>query len=323
MTIRSLIDAREQDAVSQLQFFARGVVEGLTTGRHRSPHKGSSVEFKEHRQYVRGDEIRSIDWKLFGKTDRLFIRQYEEETNLRAMLLIDQSGSMGYAGSRSSGLSKHDFAVKLAACLATLLIRQQDAVGLVTLDTEVRATLPARSNPGHLRLLCQALVDSRPGGETSLGTALKQTVGKLRGRGLIALFSDGFDSIESLMATLKYFRHQGHEVIVFRIWDPDEVDFPFRSRTQFRSLENARQHIVDPIPLRKAYLRRAEEFQRQLETETAKERIELVACTSDQTCGEVLGDLLARRSGGRQLGQGGASAIRARTRRASGRGVSE
>lgn len=302
MTVRNLIDARERDAIAQLQFFARGVVEGLTAGRHRSPHKGASIEFKEHRQYVRGDEIRSIDWKLFGKTDRLFIRQYEDETNLRAMMLIDQSGSMNYAGTRSGGQSKHGFAIKLAACFATLLIRQQDAVGIATLDTEVRATLPTRSNPGHLHSLCQTLVDSQPGGETSLGEALKQTVGKIRRRGLIALFSDCFDSIEAMMSALRYFRHQGHEVIVFRIWDLDEVDFPFRNRTQFRSLENSQKHIVDPNALRQTYLRKAGEFARRLETETAKERIELVSCTSGQTCGEVLGDLLARRGGGGQRG---------------------
>ena len=123
-----MLTAQDREAIAQLQLLARGVVEGITAGRHRSPHKGASVEFKEHRQYVRGDEIRSIDWKLFGKTDRLFIRQYEDETNLRSMILLDQSGSMAYRGSRSP-LSKHEFAKRLAACVATLFIAQQDSVG--------------------------------------------------------------------------------------------------------------------------------------------------------------------------------------------------
>ncbi|MEZ6137116.1 MAG: DUF58 domain-containing protein [Pirellulaceae bacterium] len=297
-----ILTPEDRDAVSQLQLLARGVVEGLTAGRHRSPHKGSSIEFKEHRQYVRGDEIRSIDWKLFGKTDRLYIRQYEDETNLRCMILLDQSGSMAYSGSRSGGVSKHQFGARLAACLATLLISQQDSVGVATLDTELRDVIPPRSRPNHLQAITEILVRSTPGQETALHVALQQAASKLKRRGVLALISDCFDDSAALLSALRYFRHTGSEVIVFQVWDPDELDFPFHSRTQFRSLEvTSQEHIVDPRALRRTYLRRVLEFRQQLITGCAKERIDLVECRTDQAYAEVLERYIARRSGNRSL----------------------
>lgn len=290
-----LLNAKDRDAIAQLQFFAKGVVEGITAGRHRSPLKGSSIEFKEHRQYVQGDEIRTIDWKLYGKTDRLFIRQFEDETNLTANILLDQSGSMGYRGQRAGGLSKHQYAVRLSACLAALLVSQQDAVGVTTLDTAVRKSIPARSNPRHLRAIFELLTQSKSAGETSLGDCLSQAAGRFRRRGLIFLISDCFDDLEKLLSALRLFRHSGHEVIVFQIWDPDELDFPFRNRTEFRSLEKSAQHIVDPQSLRKSYLKRVHEFRQQLELETAKQRIELLTCTTDIPCGEMLGQYISLR----------------------------
>ncbi|MEO8268289.1 MAG: DUF58 domain-containing protein [Aureliella sp.] len=292
-----MLSPQDHEALSQLQLLARGVVEGFTGGRHRSPHKGASVEFKEHRQYVRGDEIRSIDWKLFGKTDRLFIRQYEDETNLRAMILVDQSGSMAYRGTRSM-VSKHQFAVRLAACLSTLLIKQQDAVGLATLDSKIRAVIPPRSTTSHLRLIYETLVHSRCSAETSLGAALEQASVQLRRRGILILISDCFDSVDSLLAALRTYRHSGSEVVVFQIWDRDELDFPFHARTQFRSLENnAKQHLIDPNALRKGYLERLQAFRQQLSLGLARERMEYVPCVTDQDLGDLLTAYIGRRSG--------------------------
>lgn len=295
------LSVSEHEAVSQLQFLARGVVEGLTAGKHRSPLKGSSVEFKEHREYVRGDEIKSIDWKLFGKTDRLFIRQYEDETNLQAMILLDQSGSMGYQGQQSS-TSKLEFGKKLAASLATLLVFQHDAAGLATIDTELRSVIPPRSSPNHLQKVFTTLAQSKPGGETSLAQALQQASAKLRRRGLLVLISDCFDKVPDLMSALNYYRHRNNEVIVFQVWDPDELEFPFRNRTEFRSLEDTGQRLVDPQGLRKSYLAKVAEFRAQLETETAKSRIDFLSCVSNQDCGEVLRQLLMNRQGGRKQG---------------------
>jgi uncharacterized protein (DUF58 family) len=295
MPTKQLVKVDDHDAIAQLQFFARNVVEGISGGRHRSSHKGASVVFKEHRQYARGDEIRSIDWKLFGKTDRLFIRQFEDETNLRAMILLDQSGSMKYQGTRATDVSKHGFAKRLSACLATLLVSQQDAVGLCLLDTTVRQSLPPRSNPGYLQAIFQTLVASQPGGETSLAEALKQAAGAIRRRGLIILVSDCFDDVDQLVRALSLFRRNGHEVLVFQVWDPDELDFPFHGRTQFRSLENDRRHLVDPRTLRSAYLERVRAFRQHLELEFARERIELISCRTSQNCGEVLIDFIGTR----------------------------
>ena len=164
----ALLSANDRAAVIRLQLLAKQIVEGFYSGLHRSPQKGFSVEFKEHRSYVPGDDIRTIDWKLFGKTDRYFIREYEEETNLRATLLVDSSGSMNYRGERSE-FSKHEFAVRLAASLAYMLLGQQDSVGLATFDTDVRAYIPPRARPKHLKAILSELVARQPAGETELG----------------------------------------------------------------------------------------------------------------------------------------------------------
>ncbi len=290
-----MLTPQDHESISRLQLLARSVVDGITAGRHRSPHKGASVEFKEHRQYVRGDEIRSIDWKLFGKTDRLYIRQFEDETNLRAMILVDQSGSMQYRGSRAE-YSKHEFAVRLAACLATLFIAQHDAVGLATLDTQLRHIVSPRSTVGHLHLIYQALAQSQIGAETQLAAALRQASSQLRSRGVLVLVSDCFDDVEALLTALRTFRHMRSEVIVFQIFAPDELDFPFRQRTQFRGLENptARQ-LVEPQSLRAAYLQRLADFRQRLAQGTSQERIDLITCTTNQDLGELLSEYLSRR----------------------------
>ncbi len=283
-------------SISRLQLLAKSVVDGIAAGHHRSPHQGASVEFKEHRQYVRGDEIRSIDWKLFGKTDRLFVRQFEDETNLRAMILVDQSGSMQYRGSRTEH-SKHEFAVRLAACLATLLISQRDAVGLATLDTQLRNIIRPRSTASHLHLIYQALAKSTVGAETQLAVSLNQAAGQLRSRGLLILISDCFDDVEALLNALQTFRKARTEVIVFQIFAPDELDFPFRQRTQFRGLEHpATRQVVEPQAIRNSYMNRLAEYRQQLTRGLQQARIDLIACTTNQDLGPLLTETMARRN---------------------------
>ncbi|MCA9138184.1 MAG: DUF58 domain-containing protein [Planctomycetales bacterium] len=180
MRILDFVKPQELSRVARLQILARGIVEGYCSGRHRSPHKGFSVEFKEHRQYVQGDELKNIDWKVYGKSDRLYIRQYEEETNLRCTLLVDQSGSMAYTGTRSvDGLSKHDYAVRLAAAFAYFMLGQQDPVGLVTFDNDIRQQVPLRSRPSHLRPILTALVEDNSRRDTDLGGVFRKIVPKL------------------------------------------------------------------------------------------------------------------------------------------------
>ncbi|MGN6132854.1 MAG: DUF58 domain-containing protein [Aureliella sp.] len=291
----AILSAADRDKLANLQLYARQVVEGVTVGMHRSPHKGFSVEFKEHRPYVRGDEIRTIDWKLFGKTDRLYIRQYEEETNMRCTLLVDQSGSMAY-GKRRTSASKHEFAVRLAACLAYMLVGQQDAVGLVTFDTEPRHTIPPRSKPSHLRSLLSALATSEPSGETAISQVLTQLVPKIRRRGLLVLISDCFDQVDDLLRTLGNFRHTGNDVVVFQVWDRDELEFPFRGRMQFRSLELAsHMRLLDSSLLRKSYLENLQRFRAALGAGCGKQKIDLISCTTDQSHASLLAAYLAAR----------------------------
>jgi uncharacterized protein (DUF58 family) len=296
MAVRTILDAEERDRVSMLQFFARCVVDGINVGRHRSPHKGFSAEFKEHRPYVQGDEIRTIDWKLYGKTDRLFIRQFEEETNLRCTILLDQSGSMNYRGLTKDSSSKHDYAVRLAASLAYLLILQGDAVGLAIVDTELREFTPPRSTPKHLQALMQSLVQSKCGGETNLSAVLQQVAPRIRGRGLVVLISDCFDKLEPLAKALSYYRLDRSEVVVFQIWHRDELEFPFRRRMELHDLEQpGRRKMVDPAAIRQAYLQRVHEFRTDWERESSKHRIDLVQCVTDQSHADALSAYLASR----------------------------
>jgi len=238
----------------RLELIARLVVEGVMSGLHKSPFKGFSVEFAEHRQYGPGDEIRHIDWRAFGKTDRYFVKEYEEETNLKAYLVVDSSGSMGYAGRT---VSKFEHARRLAAALAYLMISQRDAVGLVTFDTAPRAMIPPRSAPGHFSVVCKALEDTKTGGEAPLSKILHTLAERIRRRGLVVILSDGFDQVDDLTSALRHLRHRRHEVLFFHTLAPEEEEFPFRRPARFRNLERVEHQLrVDPLALRTAYLER-------------------------------------------------------------------
>ena len=280
--------------IANLQVLARLVVEGVCSGLHTSPHKGFSVEFREHRQYVQGDEIRRLDWKVYGKTDRLYIKEYEEETNLRATLLVDVSGSMGYAG---AGISKARYATQLAACLSYLLLRQADSVGLVTFDKKVRDYIPPRSRPSHLRVVLEALEKTKPGGETELAKVFHQLVPKIHRRGLLIIFSDCFGNVPELLSALAHLRHAHHEIIIFQIWDPDELEFPFQQWTRFDSLESeTEQRLLDPVQLRSVYLENLARFRQELKDGCHRHRIDLVPLTTTQPFAEALAYYLARRT---------------------------
>lgn len=282
--------------VSALQLLAKDVVEGVTGGIHRSKHIGASIDFKEHRPYVHGDEVRSIDWKLFGKTDRLYIRQYEDETNLRATLAVDQSGSMNYVGSRANQLSKHDYAIRLASCLAYLLISQQDSIGLATFDTSIRATIPPKSRPNHLRLILESLAASKCQNETDLGAVLHQLLSVCRKRGLLFLISDGFGKTESLFKSLSMLRANNQEIVFFQILDDDEIDFPFQNRTMFRSLEaRDQQQLVDPLSLRRNYLSNFQIHQDAIQAACRQNRIDWIPVRTSESFSAVLATYLSHR----------------------------
>lgn len=246
----------------QLDVVARLIVEGYMIGQHKSPFKGSSVEFVEHRQYYPGDEIRHIDWRAYGKTGKYYIKEFEEETNLRAYLLLDCSGSMGYAGKT---LSKFEYGRLLAAALGHLLINQRDAVGAVLFDENVRARIEPATSPKNFQILMNALNEAKPARENSIGKLLHKLVPTLKRRSLVILISDFFDNLNQLQTALQLFKRQRHELIIFQVLAPEEEDFPFTKPTQFRDLEyDPRRKLVDPHRLRQIYLEQFQEHQQKL-----------------------------------------------------------
>lgn len=297
--LADILTPNDLQQVGNLQVLARGVVDGFVAGLHRSPHKGNSVEFKQHRPYVPGDDLRALDWKIYGKTDRFYIREFEEETNLRATLLLDCSGSMAYGNP-----SKCHYAVRLAACLSYLMLRQQDGVGLVTFDTHVKKLIPPRSNPKHLTALLDAMTACKTGGETGLGRIFNELAPKLHRRGLVILLSDCFGDAGDLLRGLAHFRHARHDVIVFQIWHRDELDFPFKGRVRFDDLERAdHRREMDARMLRKQYLARLADFREQLRDGCARHRVDLVPVVTDQPYAVALREYLVRRlRGGRANG---------------------
>jgi uncharacterized protein (DUF58 family) len=253
--------------ISNLQIVARQVVEGFCSGMHRSPHN--------------------------GRSDRFYIREYEEETNLRTTLLLDLSGSMNYG---RNGLTKYHYATRLAASLAYLMIGQQDSVGLVTFDTKIRKYIPPRSRVSHLRVLIDELQRGEPGGETELGDVFHDLVPKLHRRGLLVILSDCFGNVPSLLKALAHFRHAHHEILIFQIWDRDELEFPFKQWTQFESLEIAGvKHLLDPVLLREAYLANLENFRTELLRGCRRHKIDLVPFVTDQPYAEALAAYVSRR----------------------------
>jgi uncharacterized protein (DUF58 family) len=277
----------------RLALVARTLVEGFLTGVHKSPYKGFSVEFAEHRQYYPGDEIRHIDWRAYGKTDRYYIKEFEEETNLKAHLLIDASGSMAYRG---KDLSKFQYAQYIAASLAYLMLHQRDAVGLVTHDTRLRQMIKPRANAKHLLHLLHTLQETRPGGETSLAPIWHDLTAQLKRRGLIVILSDCFDQIGPLARALRHFRHQRHEVLLFHILSPEEMEFPFKKWTQFRNLEVAgHKLLVDPQRLRREYLKNFQSFCSELRAQASAMQIDYHLMRTDEPVEKALGIYLTKR----------------------------
>ncbi|MDZ7316458.1 MAG: DUF58 domain-containing protein [candidate division KSB1 bacterium] len=278
--------------LGNLELIARLVVEGFITGLHKSPYHGFSVEFAEHRPYMPGDEIRHIDWKIYAKTDRFFIKQFEEETNLKAYLLLDASASMGYT---SHAITKLRYAAILAASLTFLMLRQRDAVGLVTFDQLIRTLLPPRSVPSYLSLILKELQNTAAGSSTRIAAALHQTAERLHRRGLIILLSDLLDEPREILAGLKHFRHKKHEVIVFHLLDPREITFDFRQDGFFQDMESGETLPTQPWHVRSEYRRLAAQFIEEMKRECLSHRIDYVTVRTDTPLDRVLLEYLIKR----------------------------
>lgn len=243
--------------ISRLDLRARQVVEGFITGMHKSRFFGHSVEFVQHREYVPGDDIRFLDWKVWAKADRYQIKQFEAETNLRATLVVDVSESMHYG---RGALNKYNYGCTIAACLAYLIIRQQDSVGLVTFDQTVRQALPARSAQNHLEAIVQSLHVSRPKDKTDIQSVLMRVAETVPSRGMVILVSDFLVDREPLLKGLEMLRHRKHDVLMFHVLDDDELDFPFAGSTRFEGMEEQPHLLCDPRALREGYLEALNEY---------------------------------------------------------------
>ena len=290
-----MLQPEELQSIANLQLMARQAVEGAISGQHRSPHKGFSVEFAQHREYVQGDEVRRVDWKVFAKTDRYYVREYEEETNLRATLLVDASGSMGYAG-EGAAFTKCQYALRLAACIAHIILQQRDSVGLITFDTEVRGFIPPRSSTRHLRILYDRMTKTVPGGETDLSKVFHEIVPRIQKRGMVFILSDCYTDVRGLLSSLAHFRHASHEVVLFHIMDRDEVEFPFQQWTKFENLERLSEfRMVDPASFRVAYLENVERFREELKRGCQRHRIDLVPIFTDEPLTGTLARFLKQR----------------------------
>lgn len=247
----SLIDPHTLMRIKSLQLRAKVVVEGFYSGLHRSPYHGFSVEFSEYRQYSPGDDLRYLDWRLFARTDRYYIKRFEDETNLRCYLLVDLSRSMGYG---SVEYTKVEYARTIAATLAYFLSTQRDAVGLVTFDERIAEYVPARYRPGHLHRLMLCLERAVAGTSTNLTAPLEQVAATVRKRGMVVLISDLLAPTEMLRTNLGYLRSQGHDVVLLRVLDPTETEFRFEQPAMFLDLESGRDLYVDPSAVRSQYL---------------------------------------------------------------------
>lgn len=243
--------------ISRLDLRARHVVEGFISGMHKSPFFGHSVEFVQHREYVSGDDLRHLDWKVWSKTDRFFIKQFEEETNLRCTLVVDVSESMHYG---RGALNKYNYGCTIAACLGYLLLRQQDSVGLVSFDADVRQIVPCRSQHTHIDALVKAMDVSRPREKTDLEKILRRVAETTSSRGMIVLVSDLLADREPLFKGLEMLRHRRHDVLVFHVMDDDELNFPFAGTTRFEGMEELPSLTCDPRALRDGYIEALDEY---------------------------------------------------------------
>jgi len=289
---KKYLDPKVLSRISRLDIKARLVVEGYVSGLHKSPFHGFSVEFAQHREYAPGDDLKHLDWKVFGKTDRFYVKEYEEETNLQGWILLDISESMDYA---SEGMTKLDYGATVAASLAFLMLQQQDSAGLVLFDDDVRSFLKPASQPSHLKLMTHQLAEARPTGRSKVGGIFNDLAERITHRGLVILISDLFVDPKELAVALQHFRHKRHEVIVFHVLDAFERTFPFRDLTMFKGLEGYQDVFAEPRALRDDYLAEMAAFVRQVKRTCRQHRIDYVPMTTSDSLEVALSAYLAGR----------------------------
>jgi len=293
-TTPNYLDPAVLNKVARLELRARLVMEGFVSGMHKSPFHGFSVEFAQHREYVQGDDLRYLDWKIWAKSDRLYIKEFEEETNLRAHLFLDQSESMAYG--HEGGMSKFDYGATASASLAYLIQQQSDAVGLTLFNDKVMRSVPPSNTRANLNNVMASLEEARPTAKTRIGAVLTELASHVSRRGMVIVFSDLFDDLEQVMRGLRMLVQRGHDVAVFHILDHDEVEFPFERMTLFDGLEELPELLVDPRSLRDAYLKEINDFQAQMRRGCLQNKIDYVKLVTSQPLDVVLSSYLAARA---------------------------
>src|SRR5688500_4564091 len=296
---RRYLEPRTLARVSGLELRARLIVEGLMTGMHRSPYQGISVEFAQHRPYAFGDDIRHVDWKVFGKTDKIYLKQYLEETNLHLICIVDASESMGYGtvkAGRDATWTKYDHATAIAASLSYMAIQQQDSVGLAIFDQALSRYFKPSNSPGQWKVVINELQQVPRWNKTNTGKILDQIAEKLNHRSLIVILSDFFDDLSSIQHGLRYLRYKKHELMVFQILDPSEIEFPFEDVTLFKGLEEAGELLTEPRALREGYLEQLSQFTESMKKMCRGMHIDFTRMSSGDTLDIALSNFLATRS---------------------------
>jgi len=273
---------------------ARHIVEGFLSGMHRSPYFGQSVEFLQHREYVWGDDLRNVDWKVWARQDRLYIKQYEEDTNLRCTMLVDVSNSMAYG---SGPLNKYEYACTIAGSLSYLLLKQQDAVGCLPFDDRIRMRVPIRSKRTHIQSIIESLAVSKPKDKTDLYAILRSAAESLPRRGMIVVISDLLGDVQGIIKGLKLLRQRGHDVLVFHVMDDDELDFPFAGPTRFEGLESIDYLNCNPRALREGYLEVLNAFLDEIRLGCARNTVDYALIRTSQPLDAALATYLSNRLG--------------------------
>ena len=295
---RKYLDPRTLARISGLDLRARLIVEGLMTGMHRSPYQGASVEFAQHRPYVFGDDIRHVDWKVLGKTDRVYLKQYIEETNLHLICVVDASESMGYGtvGAESIAWTKYDHATAIAASLSYMAIQQQDSVGLAVFDNQLKKYLKPSNSPAQWKTITHELTLVPRTSKTGTGHVLDQLAEKLTHRSLIVVLSDFFDDMEGIKKGLTHLRYKKHEMMVFQVLDPMEIEFPFEDVTLFKGLEGLGELLTEPRALREGYLEQLNQFTEAMKKLCRGMHVDFQRMNSGEPLDVALSSFLATRS---------------------------
>ncbi len=293
---RKYLEPKTLAKIGALDLRARLIVEGFVTGMHRSPYKGFSVEFAQHRPYTTGDDIKYIDWKVFGRTDRHYIKQYEEETNLQVMLVVDASESMAYAGRATPDWRKFDCAISIAASLAYVALHQQDSAGLAVFDSKVRRLIRPSNNPRQWRTIIDELTTTPRDKKTTISHVLDEMAEELRHRSLIVLISDLFDDPAAIAKGIRHLRYRRHDLIVLQTLDHDELTFPFETTTLFEGMEEPSQVVVEPQAIREAYLRELAQHREAVRQQCHALHVDYVQIDTSQPLDVSLPGFLATRA---------------------------